>query len=142
MMNFEGLKGIFNLLKVKHTPKKHWIDSTIGVLLNWWTKFFYCPFIHNAINAANFLFVNVDEVITLDNTSWISQYLYAIQVWNWIPFLVCVEKFDVQGTIDNVFQLCCNPWIPLSMWMLRIWGWSSSLWGMIVIKFSKVLELV
>jgi hypothetical protein len=28
-MNFEGLKGIFNLLKVKHTPKKHWIDSTV-----------------------------------------------------------------------------------------------------------------
>jgi hypothetical protein len=34
MMNFESLKGIFNLLKVKHTPKKHWANSIVGVLLN------------------------------------------------------------------------------------------------------------
>ncbi len=30
MINFEDLKDLFTILKVKHNPKKHWNDST------WW----------------------------------------------------------------------------------------------------------
>jgi hypothetical protein len=28
MTNFEGLKDLYSMLKVKHTPKKHKIDSS------------------------------------------------------------------------------------------------------------------
>jgi hypothetical protein len=28
MTNFEGLKDLFTMLKVKHTPKRHWTNST------------------------------------------------------------------------------------------------------------------
>jgi hypothetical protein len=49
----------------------------------------------NAINATNFLSMNVNEVMTIDNGSWISLHLYVVQSWNQIPLLVCVEKVDV-----------------------------------------------
>jgi hypothetical protein len=52
-------------------------------------------FICNAINFANFLFVNVNEVMTIDDASWISLHFYAIQGWNQILLLVCVEKVNV-----------------------------------------------
>jgi hypothetical protein len=34
-----------------------------------------------AINVASFLFVNANEVIVIDNTSWIFIHLYVVQVW-------------------------------------------------------------
>jgi hypothetical protein len=39
--------------------------------------------------------VSVDEVIAIDNTSWISLLLYVVQGWKQIPFLACVEKVGV-----------------------------------------------
>jgi hypothetical protein len=39
--------------------------------------------------------MNVNEVITIDNASWISLHFYAVQGWNQIPLLVCVEKVNV-----------------------------------------------
>jgi hypothetical protein len=94
MLNFEGLKDIFTILKVKHNPKKHWSDST------WWgivesMNDMLLESIRKAINVANFLFVNANEVIVLDNTSWIFIHLYVVQVWKWIPPLLCVEKVGV-----------------------------------------------
>jgi hypothetical protein len=32
MTSFEGLKDLFIVLKVKHTPKKHWSDSIRWVI--------------------------------------------------------------------------------------------------------------
>jgi hypothetical protein len=37
--------------------------------------------IHDVINVVNFLFVNVDEMMTIDNASW-TLHLYSIQGWN------------------------------------------------------------
>jgi len=34
MINFEGLGDFSNVLKVKHTPKKHWNDSLGWEIVN------------------------------------------------------------------------------------------------------------
>jgi len=60
--------------------------------------------IHNVVNVVNFLFVSADEVTTIDNASWISCHIYVVQSWKRNPLLVCVEKIEVQGTTNNVFQ--------------------------------------
>ncbi len=91
MTNLEGLKHLFSLLKVKQTPKKHqtnFVGWGIVELMNQ----VLLKSTPNAINATNFLSMNVNEVMTIDNASWISLHL-------------CVEKVDVQGTADNVYQL-------------------------------------
>jgi hypothetical protein len=98
MINFKGLKDLFTILTVKHNPKKHWSDFT------WWgivesMNDLLLESIRKAINGASFLFVNSNEVIVIDHTSWIFIHLYAVQVWKWIPLLVCVEKVGVHVTI-------------------------------------------
>jgi hypothetical protein len=70
MINFKGLKDLFTILTVKHNPKKHWSDFT------WWgivesMNDLLLESIRKAINGASFLFVNSNEVIVIDNTSWI-----------------------------------------------------------------------
>ncbi len=80
MKDFEGLKNLFVVLKVKHTYKKHWINSlgwgiveSMNDLLLQSTR--------NAINVVDFLFMNADEVTTIDNASCISLHIYFVQAW-------------------------------------------------------------
>ncbi len=90
MIDFEGLKDLFSLFKVKHTPKKHWshfIGWGIIELMNQVLLQSTC----DAVNVVNFLFMNVDEVTTTDNASWIFLHFDVVWGWNWIIFLVCVE---------------------------------------------------
>ncbi len=35
----------------------------------------------NVVVAVNFIFVNANEIIAIDNTSWISLHLYVVQGW-------------------------------------------------------------
>jgi hypothetical protein len=37
--------------------------------------------IHNVGFATNFIFINVNKVITINNISWISLHLYVVQGW-------------------------------------------------------------
>jgi hypothetical protein len=102
MMDCEGLRDLFTVLKVKHTPKKHctnYLSWGIAESMNDLLLQYTC----NVINVANFLFVNADEVTTINNASWISLHIYVVQSWKRIFLLICVEKLELKGTIDNAF---------------------------------------
>jgi hypothetical protein len=79
IINFESLKELLCVFKVKDILKKHWSDFTI-----WGTK--------NSINelllefaqkvlVANFLSIIVNKVIAIDITFWISFHWYVFQSW-------------------------------------------------------------
>jgi hypothetical protein len=46
-------------------------------------------------DVANFISININKVIAIDNTSWISLHLFIVQGWKQIPLLTCVEKVSV-----------------------------------------------
>jgi hypothetical protein len=80
MTDFEGLKDLFTMFKIKHILKKHltnfarWgmIESMNDLLLE---------STQNVVVVTNFIHVNVNEIIAIDNTSWISLHLYVFQGW-------------------------------------------------------------
>jgi hypothetical protein len=104
MTNFEGLKNLFIMFKVKHTPKKHWIDSTRWGRIEFMNELLM-ESTQNVVIVANFIYVSIDEVIAIYNTSWISLHLYVVQGWKQIPLLACVENVGVQRTTENIFYL-------------------------------------
>jgi hypothetical protein len=74
MRDFQGLKDLSIMLKVKHTPKKHWINSS-----GWGIVDLLLQSIRNAINVVDFLSMNVDEVTTIDNVFLFTFVLYKIR---------------------------------------------------------------
>jgi hypothetical protein len=101
-MDCEGLRDMFIVLKVKHKSNKHWTNYWSWVIVKSKNDLLLQSTC-NVVNAANFLFVSVDEMTTIDNASWISLHIYVVQSWKRICFLICVEKLEVKRTIDNVF---------------------------------------
>jgi hypothetical protein len=93
MTIFEGLKDLFTMLKVKHIPKKPWIDFTRWGRVESMNELLMKS-IQNVV-VTNFIFGNADEVIAIDNTSWISLHLYIVQGWKQIPLSAFVEKVGV-----------------------------------------------
>jgi hypothetical protein len=51
--------------------------------------------IQNVIGLGNFIFVNDNELIAIDNTFWISLHFYVVQGWKQIPILACLKKVGV-----------------------------------------------
>jgi len=135
MRDFQGLKDLSIMLKVKHTPKKHWINSS-----GWGIVDLLLQSIRNAINVVDFLSMNVDEVTTIDNVFLFTFVLYKIRseslfwfVWKWLKW---------RGIIDNVFQLmfrALETFVGASVEVLRCKFISI---GIMVTTFSKVQELV
>jgi hypothetical protein len=58
-----------------------------------------------AFVCANFIVVNANEIITIDNTQWLSIHLYMVQTWKRIPIFLCVEFVGVFATSNNIFGL-------------------------------------
>jgi hypothetical protein len=77
MRDFEGLKDLFVVLKVKHTPKKHWINSSGWGIVESMNDLLLQS-IRNGINVIDFLSMNVDEVTTIDNASCIFFHIYVV----------------------------------------------------------------
>jgi hypothetical protein len=47
---------------------------------------------------ATFIVININEVITINNTQWLSIHLYAVQDWKRNPILFYVEIVGVFAT--------------------------------------------
>jgi hypothetical protein len=96
MTNYKNLRPLYEFLKLKSTPNKHYNDS-----LGWEIV----EHLHNqilstikiAIWGAKFVALTCDEVITLDNHSWIYVHGYYVQDWCCIPILLVVDHV-VEGS--------------------------------------------
>ncbi len=66
MTNFEGLKDLFTMLKIKHTPKKHLSDSIEWGIVKSMNELFKLT---QKVVTKKFIYVSANEVITTDNTS-------------------------------------------------------------------------
>jgi hypothetical protein len=101
IINFESLKELFCVLKVKDTPKKHWSDFT-----SWGIKKsineLLLEFAQNVV-VANFLSIIVDKVIAIDNIFWISLHLYFFKVGNKFHFSFVREKLVCKGLFIMFF---------------------------------------
>ncbi len=70
----------FIMLKVKHTSNKHWTNY-LGWGIVESLNDFLLQSTCNIVNVVNFLFMNVGEVTTIDNASWIFLHIYVVQAW-------------------------------------------------------------
>jgi hypothetical protein len=104
MTNYEDLRYLFQLLKVKSVSKKHWFNTS------GWGMVEVMHVVLLEVTKATFvvapsIVVNVDEVTTIDNTQWLLIHLYVVKKWRCIPILFCVEAVSLFATSDNIFSL-------------------------------------
>jgi len=67
MTNFESLKELFIVFKIKHTPKKHWMDSVRWGVVESMNELLL-ESTQNVIVVANFIYVSDNKVIAIDTT--------------------------------------------------------------------------
>jgi hypothetical protein len=52
-----------------------------------------------------FITINCDEVVIINNISWIPIHLYMVQAWKRIPNFLWVKIIGVSSIFDNIFSL-------------------------------------
>ncbi len=102
MTNYENLKLLLQLLKVKNLSINHWFDtSSCSMVMH--SMLLKTIKVH--LLLLPFIVINVYKVITIDNTQWISIHLYVVQTWKNAPNILCVETIGISNTSNNHFSL-------------------------------------
>jgi hypothetical protein len=104
MIDYEDLKYLFQLLKVKSVSRKPWFD-TLGWGMAKVMHILLLEAIKVAFVVAPFIVISADEVTMIDKTQWLSNHLYVVQKWKHIPILLCVEVVSLSAASDNIFYL-------------------------------------
>jgi hypothetical protein len=78
MINYESLKDLFQLLKVKSVFRKQWIDKFGWGMAKVMHKVLL-EAIETTFTIASFIIISANEVIAIDNTQWLSIHLYVVE---------------------------------------------------------------
>ena len=54
---------------------------------------------------ANFLSISANEVISVDNTSWLLLHIYACQSWKRVPILLSLQRMVDGGGADGIREI-------------------------------------
>jgi len=57
------------------------------------------------IQVAHFIAVTIDEITTVDNSSWLSIHVYIVQEWVRVLLLVSLQRMECSPNIDNLTKL-------------------------------------
>jgi hypothetical protein len=94
MLEYELLRELFLLLKVKNTPLKHWLDN-----IDWQIAeamhdvvLFKTSFM---ILKTNFVIVSAYAMTAIDAQQWINIHGYVMQDWKCVFVLLTFEKVEV-----------------------------------------------
>jgi hypothetical protein len=100
ILEYESLKELFLLLKVKNTSLKHWSDSSGKQ---------FAKGMHNVVlskaildvSKINYVVVNANEMILLILKNG-SISIYVMKIWKFITIMFTFEKVEVGATLDKI----------------------------------------
>ncbi len=106
---FEHMKGMFDFLKVHHTPRKHQTYSS-GWEMATTLHNVVLKQIKSLIQQARYISINCDhEVTMLDDQSWIYVHAYVVENWHMVPILFNYERIVVQVHLTTSLMLSYVP---------------------------------
>ncbi len=101
MTNFERLKWLFQVFKGGKLPPKHWSNSTSWTMVEAMHNIILRA-TQNVMQKSLFIFVNCDEVTTIDNQSWLFIHVYVTEEWKRVLILLNLQYVVDGTTFDNL----------------------------------------
>jgi hypothetical protein len=101
MCDYERQQYLLRHLKVKNVPIKHW-SKTSGWEMAEHLYASVLAALKVVVQFARIISISVDEVTTVDNTSWVGIHVYAMQSWERMPYLLYLSCVSESGTSDHL----------------------------------------
>lgn len=107
MTNYPYYMKLLSFLQVSNFPSSHW-----SVMSGWkWAKYLAQvekDDMKEKIANARFLSLSLDEVTTIDNTSWICMNIYMVNDHIRHSYLLGINKMRKSSTIENIYEVVLN----------------------------------
>jgi hypothetical protein len=107
MIDYEDFKPLFEFLKLRSIPKKHWTNG-VGWEMSEHIKNEVKKASKTIIQNAKFVSLKCDEVISMDNASWANVHGYIVQDWCYIPLLLNVKHAIFGSKVNSITLLIMN----------------------------------
>ena len=104
MTEYLEMSGLLHFLKVPNYPVNHW---SINSGWEWASCIAQVEIedVQRKIKESTFIALSLDEVTTIDNTSWVCIHVYTVQNNVRQPHLLYVTKLRDNATAETLFQL-------------------------------------
>lgn len=104
MTDLPSNSGLLHFLKVPNYPNRHW-----SVNSGWEQAICLAEVdkedVKEKIRESNFIAFSLDEVMAVENTSWVCMHVYTVQNHSRQLHLLSVAKMKESVTTENLFQL-------------------------------------
>ena len=104
MIDHPSLSSLLHFAKVCYYARSHW-----SVNSGWeWASYLAKVVKENIkekIKESNFIALSLDEVIAIENTSWICMHAYTVHNFFHQPNLLSIIKMKDNSTVKNIFKL-------------------------------------
>ena len=104
MIGYPLITTLLYFSKVQNYPNSHWLVN------NGWEWAICLAHVKKedmkeSIKDLNFIALSLDEVIAIDNTSWVCMHVYTVNNLCRQPFLLFVAKLNSSATTENLYEL-------------------------------------
>jgi len=103
MLEYEQRESLYAFLGVPNLPRMHWSDNSTWTMADSMYKQVK-DMIKQKVSAAHFLTITCDEVITVDNGSWICIHAYTVENFVRILHLISIQRL-VDGSGADALTL-------------------------------------
>jgi len=101
MCDYKWQQYLLQHLKVKNVPQKHW-SETSGWKMNEYLHSSIMVALRVAVQSMRYVSISTDEVIAMDNMSWVEVHIYVVESWKRILYLLHLSCIANCGTTDHL----------------------------------------
>jgi hypothetical protein len=107
MLEYEHMRGLLEQLGCPKLPIKHWSNTS-----GWEMAESLYSVVQNrtkvVVSGTKYLSLSCDEVITVDNQSWISIHAYVLVDWERVPLLLSLERLTEASNVVHITKVIVN----------------------------------
>jgi hypothetical protein len=107
MVDYERCHALFEHLRVKNMPKKHWSES-MGWDISEHMHMSVLKALKSAVQGADVIAISADEVTAVDNSAWCGVHVYVVSNWERVPHLLHLSCVSEDGSSDHLTQVILN----------------------------------
>ncbi len=104
MIDYENMNKLLQFLDVKDFPKTHWYNLVGWEMVSYMHEIMVKK-TRGFIQVAKSISLSCDEVIILDQQSWVSIHAYVVENWQQTPLLLSLQQVVDGATSNNLKRI-------------------------------------
>ncbi len=104
IIDHKSMKELYDFLQFPKSPQHHYNDTSVWTMAECMQELVLIK-THLVVQSTKFIFVSIDEIITMHYQRWIIIHVYVVEGWKCIPILLTLEQVLLNVIANNLIKV-------------------------------------